>query len=144
MSSAQPVRFKESGVQIYLDGKKLDGDFENITSFTITPRAEFVHVQYAGDERERADIEIKGYDFTFELNESSTLWLATWKKYEDADRVGRVFPNGKVIATPKYRETGQPIAAVLFGDLLLKLDNRSQQSGQFVRQTWSGTCQRMQ
>ena len=140
---AQPIRFKEAVIQLTVDGKKQTGTFENIRNLTVTPRAEIINTKYAGEARARPDLEIDGYDFSFQCNESDGRWMDLWKLYDVADAQSGVFPNVSLAISTAYRGGGRR-TIVLYGQLVMKLDDRSLTDGEYAQQNWSGSCQYMQ
>ena len=143
MGALLPIRFKEVFVQVTVNGRRQGGTFQNIRQVTITPQAEIKKTKYAGEQRARPDLEIDGYDFTFQANESDLQWLQVWKLFEDAEANGEPFPVVSLAVTNVYR--GEPRrTVVLYGNLIMKLDERSASDGDYAQQTWSGACQFLQ
>lgn len=143
--SQEAIRFKDATIQLTFNGRKLLGTFTKISSFTITPDKEVKKSMYAGEKRQRIDLDVKGYDFTIELNEAGKEWQTVAKAFEDADRNGTPFPRVTITVTGTYRAAGaaRTGTAVLHDEVIMFFDNRSFSGSEYVKIPFSGSCREM-
>lgn len=141
--SQQSIRFKDGTIQLTVDGRKLLGSFTRFENLSVTPDAEVVKSQHAGEKRQRNDLDVRGYDFSFTVKESGKEWQDLWRRFEQADENGTPFPTVSITATSKYRDGAGTGQVVLHDEVILKLDSREATQGDYTKLSWSGSCRRM-
>jgi hypothetical protein len=126
-----------------VNGRRLGGSFTKVTELDITPAAEIVRTQFAGEPRESGDLDMRGYEYSFKTHVERHDWFDLWKQIEQAEENGEELPAVSLAVTYRYR--GAPLKTVtLHGDCILKLDKGGSWSdaGEYIPAEWSGFCQR--
>jgi len=139
---ANPIRFSEATIQFTVDGQRVEGSFATAHDISIKPDAEITKFRDAGEKRFHADLDVKGYDFSFKLRKADHVWWTTWQKFEAAERQGREFPVMSIAITGRYRGASNQLRTItLHGGLVFKIDNDSVGSdGAYQEVDISGSC----
>jgi hypothetical protein len=139
MSSTE-IRAKEAIVQITMDGRRLGGSMLTIKNFSMKPDADITKKRFIGDKRFRADIDVKGYDFSFKTEKRDHVWWQIWKKFEQGDVNGSELPVISIAVSFGYRGGGGGQRTVtLHGDLVMKIDSDEIPEA-YQEVSWSGSC----
>lgn len=118
------IRAKEATVQVKLDGVPLDGSFLTITNFSLKSDIDKPKKMFIGDKRFRADLNVKGYEFSFKIQKRDHRWWTLWKKFEQAEFNGDTFPVVTIAVSYAYRNAGGlSKVVVLHGDLILSIND---------------------
>lgn len=118
------IRAKEATIQMKLDGQRLGGSMLTVKNFSLKSDADITKKRFIGDKRSRADLDVKGYDFSFKLEKRDHIWWTLWKKFELAELSGQPFPDFQISVTFAYRGgTGLTKTIVLHGDAVFKLSD---------------------
>lgn len=138
--AATEIRAKEATVQITVDGQRLAGSMLTIKGLSIKPDANITKKQFTGDKRFKADIDVKGYDFSFKSEKRDHIWWSLWKKIEQAESNGIPLPVISMAITYAYRDgTGSLKTVVLHGDLVMKMSGDDIPEG-YQEVSWEGCC----
>ena len=138
--AATEIRNKDATVQITMDGQRLGGSFLAIKGLNLKPDVEMAKKRFTGEKRFRPDLDIKGYDFNFKTEKRDHVWFIVWKKIEQAEFNGLVFPVISLAITYAYRDgTGLLKTVVLHGDLVMKMAGDDLPEG-YQETSWEGAC----
>lgn len=118
------LRAKEANIQLKLNGQALGGSFLTVTNFSAKSDAEKSKNRYIGNKRFSADLDVRGYDFSFKIRKRDHVWFELWKKFETAEFNGDAFPTVTITVSAVYRNSGGKIKTyVLHGDLVLTIND---------------------
>lgn len=138
--SAIELRNKDATVQLTVDGTRLGGSMLAIKGFNIKPESEITKKRFTGDKRFRADLDVKGYDFSFKTEKRDHIWWALWKQIEQAEISGQQLPVISIAVTYSYRDSsGLLKTIVLHGDLVMKISGDDIPDA-YQETSWEGSC----
>lgn len=137
-----PIRFSEATFQVTVDTARVEGSFGTAHDITIKPDAEITKLRDAGEKRFHADLDVKGYDFSFKVRKTDHVWWTTWQKFETAERQGKELPVVSIAITGRYRGASNQLRTItLHGGLVFKIDEDSVGSdGSYQEVSISGSC----
>lgn len=134
---ARRIRSKEAQVLFVVDGVRLGQSMRKVRNFSITPDAEITKTMFVGERRANGDLDIRGYDFSFEVHLLNRDWFDLWEDIQNAEEQGNELPEIAVLVNFAYR--GNPSHAIAIqDDVILKLDTFDNPDGDFAGATWSG------
>ena len=138
--SATELRNKDATIQVKVDGTPLTSSFLTISSFNLKPEAEILKKRFTGEKVSRADLDVKGYDFTFKTQKRAHDWWVLWQKIVSAERAGQPLPTITLTITYSYRDgSGLLKTVVLHGDLVMKITGDDIPDG-YQETSWEGYC----
>lgn len=138
--AATEIRNKDATLQLTVDGQRLGGSMLTIKGFNLKPDVEMTKKQFTGDKRAKADLNIKGYGFSFKTEKRDHIWWTVWKKIEQAELAGIPFPVISLAVTYSYRDgSGLLKTNVLHGDLVMHLTSDDIPE-QYQETSWEGFC----
>ncbi len=140
--SQDKTRAKEATVQITKSGKRLSGSMLKIFNFRIEPEVEIQKPRTVGESRARGDLDVKGFNFSFQSYVSDKEWLALWSEIGKCDELGTPFPEISIAVTIAHR-SGAPANFTLHGDLVMHLSPLERPEDGYVTHSWTGYCSYM-
>lgn len=133
------IRAKEANAQITYAGRRLGGSFLTIKDLTVKPDKEIAKKRFPGMKRSVADLDIKGYDFSFKSEKRDHIWNTVQVGFENADKNGTVFPIVTIALTYSYRDGSSQVAnKTLHGDLIMVLDDTPIPENGYLVDSWTG------
>ena len=137
--AATEIRAKEANAQLTVDGRRFGGSFSTIKDLSIKPDKEIAKKRFPGMKRSVADLDIKGYDFSFKTEKRDHTWLTLWKMFEAADKNGTQFPEVSLALTYAYRDGSSDVRTnALHSDLILALDDTNLPESGYLMDSWTG------
>jgi hypothetical protein len=133
------LRAKEARMQLVVDGERQQGSFLKISNFTLNPRQEKIHTRFTGDKRERNDLRVDGWDFSFQIQEVDSDWYIVWKLFEDAEKNGSPYPVVTAIVTKNFR-TKPSFRIKMFGEVLITPDGNPHNEHDHTSVDWTGSA----
>lgn len=131
------IRTKEAIAQLRVDGVLQTGSFRKITTVSVDPDAELAKTRYVGDKRNRGDLDVMGYSFSFSTHVADRKWLDLWKTIEAAENAGLPMPTVTLTLTYSTRDGGSHTVG-LNGDCVIKLDKLDVPENGYLVNQWSG------
>lgn len=133
------LRAKEGRLQITASGLRQSHLNLVIVNFDFNPRTEKTQLKYTGDARDRNDLRVDGYDFSFQQRERSAEWYDLWRLYEDAELANEPFPVVSATITKVFR--GAPRWTLsLSGELIMTPDSNPHNEHDHTTVDWTGGC----
>lgn len=137
--AATEIRAKEANAQLTVDGRRLGGSFSTIKDLSVKPDKEIAKKRFPGMKRSVADLDLKGYDFSFKTEKRDHSWRTVWGLFEQADKNGTVFPVVTLALTYAYRDGSADVRTnTLHGDLILALDDTNLPESGYLMDSWTG------
>lgn len=135
--SSKNIRTKEATVQITLDGVRLRGSMLTAHDVSIKQKAEMPTTRFPGEDREKADLDVQGYEVSFKTHKDDHVWSQVRQALEAGAGIGGVMPEIAITFTFSYR--GGAVRTVqLHGDGVIKPSEGSIPQSGYLLDSWDG------
>ena len=130
-------------IGLVVDGVQQVGSFAKVTNFSASPDAEMPKTDHLGEEESEVDITIKGWNFSFAIEEEDAAAAAVWDAILSRSRVGQALPRIDLIEIRRYVDPSIQTKSFIYQEAVLKLDSE-EASGrtEYNKASWSGACKR--
>lgn len=132
------IRGKEASIRLAVDGQDQTGSFLKVSDWEVNPDIAIVKTDFTGEDRPDGDVNARGFDGTFSIQELDNKAEALLQLIDD-NEAAHIAPPKVVLSHFKlYRQAGAGSIGHVYHDVILTCTQSTRAEGSsYVGSKWS-------